>query len=378
MGRPPGPGPRLLGAARTTCRPRPGSRCCATRRHHAAPLRTLRRHPRPRHLGRAAPRGRARRHTHRHPPRRLRRDARTLGSGEEFCLNTTLFDRPDVPGEAADVVGDFTTTALVGLPAYAPGAPDGFAGYAAEVNRRFWTDLDHRSVSGVEVLRDLAAPAGPPALADGYPVVFTSGVGLSGDGAPAAAWLGAEVHGISQTPQVLLDHIVWDEGGSLRMAWDAVAGAFPEGYVPALLDATVRLLRALAEPAAWRDPALGWDPTFRPEEPLDARPFADAGPLLHDPARGGRHHRTGPRCTARPAWWTTAVSPATPPPPAPCSPPTASAPATSSPSPARRASRRSPPSWASAPAAPDTCPSSRPGPRRGSRRSANGRAYGTR
>ncbi|MGW0825778.1 non-ribosomal peptide synthetase [Streptomyces sp. NPDC002845] len=218
------------------------------------------------------------------------------GAGDRICLNTTLFDRPETSGEAADAVGDFTTTALVGTPPFTPGRWEGFAGYAAEVNRCFWEDLDHRSVSGVEVLRDhVPARSSGTAPAPRYPVVFTSGVGLCGDDEPPAAWIGEEVYGISQTPQVLLDHIVWDEGGRLRLAWDWVDGAFPAGYVQALLDAHVRLLRRLAESAAWRDPALGWDPTFRPEEPLDVAPFPDAGPLLHSPVQeAARRHAQRP------------------------------------------------------------------------------------
>ncbi|WP_320781488.1 AMP-binding protein, partial [Streptomyces sp. CRN 30] len=225
------------------------------------------------------------------------------GAGERICLNTTLFDRPE-SGGAEGVVGDFTTTALVGTPRLDLTRWTGFGAYATAVNRRFWEDLDHRSVSGVEVLRDLRARTlGPSVGAPSHPVVFTSGVGLAGGGEPPAAWLGEEVYGISQTPQVLLDHIVWDEGGRLRLAWDAVEGAFPDGWVPGLLDAYVRLLRTLTRTAAWQDPALGWDPSFHPAEPLDAVPFPAAGPLLHDPAADAA--RTHPQ---RPALRTSAAT----------------------------------------------------------------------
>ncbi|MGY0071257.1 non-ribosomal peptide synthetase [Streptomyces sp. QTS137] len=215
------------------------------------------------------------------------------GAGERICLNTTLFDRPEDEDGAEGVVGDFTTTALVGTPRFDPADWKGFADYAAAVNHRFWEDLDHRSVSGVEVLRQIRAQNPPSVGAPGHPVVFTSGVGLAGDGEPPAAWIGQEVYGISQTPQVLLDHIVWDEGGRLRLAWDAVDGAFPDGWTQALLDAYVRLLHTLTSPDAWHDTVLGWDPSFHPEEPLDAVPFPAAGPLLHDPAADAarRHPR---------------------------------------------------------------------------------------
>ncbi|SCL15369.1 non-ribosomal peptide synthetase [Micromonospora inyonensis] len=201
------------------------------------------------------------------------------GAGDQVCLNTTLFDRPESPEGIDLVVGDFTTTALVGTPRFDPASWSGFAGYATDLNRRFWEDLDHRSVSGVEVLRQLGHASGAPP----YPVVFTSGVGLAGDAAAPASWLGEEVFGVSQTPQVLLDHIVWDEGGSLRVAWDAVVGAFPEGYLRGMLDAYLRLLHRLTEAAAWKDPSLAWDPFVLPVEPLDVEPFPDSGPLLHDP-----------------------------------------------------------------------------------------------
>ncbi|MBB0246270.1 amino acid adenylation domain-containing protein, partial [Streptomyces alkaliphilus] len=207
------------------------------------------------------------------------------GAGDRVCLNTTVFDRPDVHGDAADVVGDFTTTALVAGPRWSPGRPGGFAALAAETGRRFWEDLDHGSVSGVEVVREMIPGTGAPDGAPAFPVVFTSGVGLAGEGPAPHAWIGREVYGVSQTPQVLLDHIVRDEGGRLRVAWDHVVGAFPEGWIPALATAHGRLLRRLTDAAAWTDPSLGFDPSFLPAEPLDVTPFPEADALLDGPLR---------------------------------------------------------------------------------------------
>ncbi|TMR88280.1 non-ribosomal peptide synthetase, partial [Nonomuraea basaltis] len=221
------------------------------------------------------------------------------GAHEPFCLNTTLFDRDDLalgddtPG-LDSVVGDFTSTVLVEIPTADPGRWYGFAGYAAAVNRQFWTDLDHRAVSGMEALRTAVESGERPRVTDpatGLPlpthtVVFTSGVGLAGPGESPAAWLGTEVFGVSQTPQVMLDHIVWDEDGRLRIAWDAVDGALPAGFVDGMLAAHVRLLRRLAtEPELWTDPALGWAPSFLADEDLPGGAFDGAGPLLDDPLR---------------------------------------------------------------------------------------------
>ncbi|MDX8055698.1 amino acid adenylation domain-containing protein [Lentzea sp. BCCO 10_0798] len=206
------------------------------------------------------------------------------GARDPFCLNATLFDRPDEPG-LEHLVGDFTTTALIALPAVDPLEWPGFTDYARTVNHQFWADLDHRSVSGVEVIR----AHGDRRVVDGappYPVVFTSGIGLGAGDEPAAAWLGEEVFGVSQTPQVLLDHIVWEEGGVLRVAWDAVDEALPPGYVDGMAAAYLRLLRRLADDdVAWQDRCLGWDPTFAEAELLDCAPFGPVGELLHDPWR---------------------------------------------------------------------------------------------
>ncbi|MFB4313918.1 amino acid adenylation domain-containing protein [Actinomadura sp. 21ATH] len=209
------------------------------------------------------------------------------GAAAPFSLNTTLFDRPDDP-ELEHLVGDFTSTILVEVPR--PQPAEGFGEFAERVNRRFWTDMDHRTVSGVEVLRETGATD----LTPSHPVVFTSGLGLSDQDRPPAGWLGEEVFGISQTPQVALDHIVHDEGGRLRIAWDAADGAFAEGHVAGMRDAHLRLLRRLADdPGAWTDPGLGWDPAFLPDEPLERRPFGDAGPLLDDPLRRAAEKHPG-------------------------------------------------------------------------------------
>ncbi|USX53958.1 amino acid adenylation domain-containing protein [Lentzea sp. HUAS12] len=197
----------------------------------------------------------------------------------DFCLNTTLFDRPDDP-ELAHVVGDFTSTMLVRMPVWE--ARDGFAAYARAVNEQFWSDMDHREAGGTQAVRSGGSAIGAPP----HPVVFTSGLGLTTGDADPAAWLGSEVYGISQTPQVLLDHIVHEEAGRLRVWWDGVDGVYPEGLVAGMADAHLRLLTALAgEPDSWEDPSLGWTPSFRPDVPLDVAPFADAGPLLDDPLR---------------------------------------------------------------------------------------------
>ncbi|MEV1009703.1 amino acid adenylation domain-containing protein [Streptomyces sp. NPDC049881] len=206
------------------------------------------------------------------------------GARERFALNTTLFDRPEELPGAENVVGDFTTTALVALPGVDLLRWRGFAPFAREVNHAFWEAIDNRAYSAVELLRDLPAST-PGAGALSHPVVFTSGLGVGDETAPAR-WLGEEAFGLSQTPQVLLDHLVWQEDGELRLAFDAVRDAFAPGWVDGLAGAVHRLLETLAgEPGAWDSAGLGWVPDFSRPEPLDVTAYPGAGPLLDDPRR---------------------------------------------------------------------------------------------
>src|SRR4029079_16343668 len=98
------------------------------------------------------------------------------------------------------------------------------------VQERLWDDLDHRYVSGVRVMRELARVRREAGLA--APVVFTSTLALrSGHAAPDAGEAAGDgpgglsfegVYGVSQTPQVWLDHQVSEEEGRLVLVWDAV------------------------------------------------------------------------------------------------------------------------------------------------------------
>ena len=215
------------------------------------------------------------------------------GAESAFSLNTTLFDRDDVargddtPG-LDRVVGDFTSTVLVEVEPLDLRSWDGFAGFAATVNRRFWTDLEHRSVPGVQVTTRTDGPRDPSSglPAPAHPVVFTSGLGLTGDGPSPTGWLGEEVYGVSQTPQVLLDHIVHDAGDALAVHWDLREATLPAGFVEGLRDAHATLLQRLADdPAAWTDRTLGHIPSMAADEPVGANPFTGHGPLLDDPLR---------------------------------------------------------------------------------------------
>ncbi|RII96253.1 hypothetical protein DZF93_20915, partial [Clavibacter michiganensis subsp. insidiosus] len=94
------------------------------------------------------------------------------------------------------------------------------------------------------ILRERARLAGT-AVAP-VPVVFTSAIGV-GDGVSAdvPGAFGERIHGVSQSPQVLLDVQVLEDHGGLRVDADARDDAFPPGLVDALVAAYAATLEHL-------------------------------------------------------------------------------------------------------------------------------------
>ncbi|MDQ1105418.1 non-ribosomal peptide synthetase [Nocardioides zeae] len=213
--------------------------------------------------------------------------------GRDLGLTLTVYDRPDAPG-ADEVVGDFSGTALLpvrgadGVDAHGP-AP--FVEQARSLNRVLWDVLDHRAHPGVAVVRERTEPGAEPR----WPVVFTSGLGQ--DSAEQDRWLGDRVFGVSQTPQVLLDHLVWEEHGALVLVHDVVEGAYPDGLVEGLAAAEHAFVASLADPGRWDERGVVWDPSGLAVDPVPPGP-PGAGPLLHDPWRawlaGPPVHRRAP------------------------------------------------------------------------------------
>ncbi|WP_223166220.1 condensation domain-containing protein, partial [Nonomuraea sp. SYSU D8015] len=198
----------------------------------------------------------------------------------DVTVNLTLFDRP-LSGhpDIAHIVGDFTSLLLVG---HRPDPDGGWLGAAQALQRRLGHDLEHRDVSAVWVLRELARRSG--GASTGMPVVFTSALGLDDDlfnRAFQAPW--RESWSVSQTPQVWLDHQVMELGGELVLCWDAVEELFPAGVLDAMFAAHRRVLEWLGE-GDWSDPV----PSLMPESQAVVRERVNdtAGPvsgrLLHE------------------------------------------------------------------------------------------------
>jgi len=172
--------------------------------------------------------------------------------GTEHTLNLTLFDRRDVHPDVHRILGDFTTLAPI---AFDPQAKNDLLDCARDMQRRVAEVLEHRAISSIWVQRERARIIGLQAAA--LPIVFTSTLGLADDFFESLPTGFPDLvdGGLSETPQVWLDHQVYEHHGELLLSWDAVQGLFPEGMIDAMFGAYVGWLERLSsEPQSWTQP----------------------------------------------------------------------------------------------------------------------------
>jgi len=189
-----------------------------------------------------------------------------------FTLNLTLFHRLGIHPQVNEVIGDFTS--LVLLEVDLRRGVD-FEARARAIQAQLWEDLDHRYLSGVRVMRELGRRGRGRGGRAMMPIVFTSTLNVNArqneaenDGGGEGGDEGGGGFGVSQTPQVYLDHQVGERGGSLVFNWDVVAELFPEGMLEAMYGAYLELLERLAnDESAWSERRA----PLVPEEQLLAR-----------------------------------------------------------------------------------------------------------
>ncbi|MFJ7138046.1 non-ribosomal peptide synthetase [Streptomyces fungicidicus] len=170
----------------------------------------------------------------------------------DFTLNLTLFNRPPVHPQIDDVIGDFTTLTMLENRARSGSA---FAGRVEALQAQLMLDLEHMSFNGVRVLRERAKRLGGGPAASAMPVVFTSALVLGSpdeDPADGIRFFGERVHGLTQTPQVWLDHQTSEEQGELLFNWDSVEALFPDGMLDDMFAVYCEALgRLVDEPELW-------------------------------------------------------------------------------------------------------------------------------
>lgn len=206
---------------------------------------------------------------------------------EHFSLNLTLLNRPDLHPQIHQIVGDFTSVTLLEV---TPAGDSAFNARASAMGQQLFSDLDHRSYSGIQVIRDLARQRGREVAS--MPVVFTSAIGLGSREAPSSGRVPG--YGVTQTPQVFLDCQVMDNINGLEVNWDIRQGILMPGVVEDMHASFREKLEELSlSPKAWSSKT----PLSLPARQLEERdqanatgmPFPDT--LLHHDFLWQAHHQ---------------------------------------------------------------------------------------
>ncbi|MBD6619878.1 amino acid adenylation domain-containing protein [Komarekiella sp. 'clone 1'] len=186
-----------------------------------------------------------------------------------FTLNLTVLERLPLHPQINQIIGDFTNTNLLAID---NSSPNTFTNLALKIQQQLLQDLDHIYISGVEVLRKLLNQK-QTELTAAMPIVFSSvlGLGTFAQGDLEYNFLGEVVYGISQTPQVSLEHQVAEHNGSLIFNWDAVEALFPMGMLDEMFTVYCNLLERLAqENELWTEPIELLPPAqiYHPHTPI--------------------------------------------------------------------------------------------------------------
>ncbi|MCS4300952.1 non-ribosomal peptide synthetase [Chryseobacterium sp. BIGb0232] len=183
------------------------------------------------------------------------------GSGPQFGLMLTVFERDPVHPDIDKVIGDFTHLSLLSVNCLNRSVEEN----ALALQWQMQEDLEHKTYSAVEVVRELNRIN--PSADLFYPVVFTSALGLSKDGNDLGdpSVFGEVGYSSSQTPQVWLDSQVMIKNEDMVVAWDALNTIFPDGLIASMFETYTRLIENAVEEISF------WESTLDDLRPNDQR-----------------------------------------------------------------------------------------------------------
>jgi len=159
-----------------------------------------------------------------------------------MTLNLSTVDRIAKGKKYKNTMGQFASTLLLDLSIE---KENSFKDQVQKIQEKLYTDLKHRSVSGVDVLRELNKVSDTGNVS--MPIVFTrhNSFGEVGKGSNHLAWLGKSNYAITQTPQVSMDYQLYEYGNEFTIVWDVADELFPEGMIQDMFDAHIKLLNLL-------------------------------------------------------------------------------------------------------------------------------------
>lgn len=165
----------------------------------------------------------------------------TYGKSQKFTLNLTRFNRLDLHPDVSELIGDFSSLTLLEVDNHSGST---FGDRCQKLQEQLWQDLDHPHVSGIVVEREIKRLSGNRQDIT-MPVVFTSALGVNKGSDDPVHYFGKIIYGISQTPQVWLDHQVSVQEGELVLAWDALCELFPDGMIAKMFQVYKNILQKI-------------------------------------------------------------------------------------------------------------------------------------
>ncbi len=162
-----------------------------------------------------------------------------------FTLNLTLFRKEHIHKDVEKIIGDFTSLILVEADLR---KKKSFVQNCLNIQQTLMKELKHSNVSGVEVEREYNKYH-QSSKEIAMPVVFTSGIGMDNEDSEQNVYLGRINYGISQTPQVWLDHQIREEDGELVASWDILEDIFYPDMINDMFRCYSTLVEKLAEDA---------------------------------------------------------------------------------------------------------------------------------
>ncbi|MBE0369474.1 non-ribosomal peptide synthetase [Pseudoalteromonas aurantia] len=173
-------------------------------------------------------------------------------SVSQHTLNMTVFNRlPLHPDVNQLMVGEFNSFQLVKVDNKGERS---LQSRAVEVQSLMWQHLEHRSITGVRLMRELTQMTESSVGEAIMPVVFTSTLAHhEGETDMPTLAPGKWVYEVSQTPQVWMEHHLWEEDSELALHIDVVAGLFPDGLMEDFVATYESLIqRLIYDDSAWQ------------------------------------------------------------------------------------------------------------------------------
>lgn len=163
---------------------------------------------------------------------------------KRFCINTTIINRHPLHPHVNRLVGEFASFAPIEANFI---HNTDFESLVLNLQQENWNNLENRYVHGTTILRKIAKERGNT-IGSVLPIVFTSTIVHDASGEN----LFHEVFGdynyvLSQTPQVWLDHAVFENIHGLMLSWHFIDNIFETGVIDEMFNAYIKLILSLCE-----------------------------------------------------------------------------------------------------------------------------------